>query len=517
MSDVEGVDADKEECLKKLWEKDKLGRRADADFLIRFLTRRIEERGEQGQQRSYVLNIDASWGGGKTFFLERFGDHLEREGYLVARVNAWEDDHCEDPLIAVMTAVNTVLEECLNSDVALQQTRSKMMSNAGKLAWAFSKGVIAHASSKIVGEVATEVIQAAVGGDENTSSGLEERVEAGVHSTIQKGTRDRETNSVFEDFEEQKTLITRFSNELKELLVTDATTNKSSKLKEERKTPLFILVDEMDRCRPPYAIALLERVKHLFNIDNVIFVFATDTAQLSHSIKAVYGEGYDGHRYLHRFFDQTFRFPVPSIKEFVSSLAPMREISSADLNVPGGGGIENFSVKFFQNLNLPLRDIAQCLDIFHSVVTAWDKKYSPIHAIVMLPLIVAFQNGLELQLNEELPNKILAMLTEKTSVQMNWKIECYDYSQDAPEKVVWWDYFAALVDMGAKSTVELTEFLQSNPTPIWKYNCGHELLLEYNSVERGWRGRGNQPCHPSMKQYFNAISSAGRLGSSRTD
>jgi hypothetical protein len=45
-----------------------------------------------------------------------------------------------------------------------------------------------------------------------------------------------------------------------------------------QKLPLFVLIDELDRCRPPFAIALLDRIKHLFDIDEPVFVFAADTS-----------------------------------------------------------------------------------------------------------------------------------------------------------------------------------------------------------------------------------------------
>jgi len=52
---------------------------------------------------------------------------------------------------------------------------------------------------------------------------------------------------------------------------------------------MFILIDELDRCRPTYAIELLENIKHLFDIEGLYFIIATDSTQLSYSINAVYG------------------------------------------------------------------------------------------------------------------------------------------------------------------------------------------------------------------------------------
>lgn len=65
--------------------------------------------------------------------------------------------------------------------------------------------------------------------------------------------------------------------------------------------PFTILIDEPDRCRLTYSIEMLERLKHLFDIPKVAFVVATDTEQLQHAIKAVYGEGFHAKAYLRRF------------------------------------------------------------------------------------------------------------------------------------------------------------------------------------------------------------------------
>ena len=69
--------------------------------------------------------------------------------------------------------------------------------------------------------------------------------------------------------------------------------------------PLFVFVDELDRCRPDYAIELLEGIKHLFGVPGVYFVVATNTVQLGESVKAVYGSGFDGVRYLKEILRST--------------------------------------------------------------------------------------------------------------------------------------------------------------------------------------------------------------------
>ena len=92
--------------------------------------------------------------------------------------------------------------------------------------------------------------------------------------------------------------------------------------------PLVIMIDELDRCRPSYAIELLEVAKHLFAVDNVVFVLAVNRAELVHSVKALYGSGFDAEGYLRRFFDLDFQLPEPDRKRFVSDLLKTTKLTS---------------------------------------------------------------------------------------------------------------------------------------------------------------------------------------------
>ena len=72
---------------------------------------------------------------------------------------------------------------------------------------------------------------------------------------------------------------------------------------------LIIFIDELDRCKPTYAIQLLERIKHYFSNDRITFVFSVNIDELQHTIRSCYGEGFNACRYLDRFFD--YRIPLP--------------------------------------------------------------------------------------------------------------------------------------------------------------------------------------------------------------
>ena len=93
-----------------------------------------------------------------------------------------------------------------------------------------------------------------------------------------------------------------------------------TELLSEKHEKLVIFIDELDRCRPNYAVELLERVKHYFDDERLIFVFATNTEQLQHTIKKYYGNDFDGYNYLDRFFDIKLSIPNANYEKFDRSL-----------------------------------------------------------------------------------------------------------------------------------------------------------------------------------------------------
>lgn len=81
----------------------------------------------------------------------------------------------------------------------------------------------------------------------------------------------------------------------------------------EQAQKLVIFIDELDRCKPSYALEMLERIKHYFDDDRIIFVVSVNKEQLTHTISTYYGEGFDSTGYLNKFFDIEAYLPTLSI------------------------------------------------------------------------------------------------------------------------------------------------------------------------------------------------------------
>ena len=96
--------------------------------------------------------------------------------------------------------------------------------------------------------------------------------------------------------------------------------NLFDKLLEENSNKMIIVIDELDRCRPTYAIRLLEEIKHYIRNENIIVVLATNIQQLSNTIKNIYGYKFNVDEYLDKIIDMTFSLPQIDKLNYIKSL-----------------------------------------------------------------------------------------------------------------------------------------------------------------------------------------------------
>lgn len=136
--------------------------------------------------------------------------------------------------------------------------------------------------------------------------------------------------------------------------------------------PLVIIIDELDRCRPTFAIELLEKIKHLFNIPRILFIIGIDREQLGYSIKSVYGENMNVDGYLRRFIDMEFILPEANPEVFCSHLFDhlgLNEYFSKRFELSGGHindarSFREIFTRLCSCFQLSLRDMEHCCRLF---------------------------------------------------------------------------------------------------------------------------------------------------------
>ena len=249
----------------------------------------------QSTNQPFVFSVEAPWGWGKTTFIRLWKAYLEQNKHPCLYFNAWSNDFAEDPMIAFLSEMSTLLER--EQDEGKNQALISALRRAQKIGVGILRRGLPVALRVATQGIIDEQTLAALKGSEDELSSLLERV---AEERIQA-------------YEQGKRGMKAFRDSLAEFA-------RLSVKDETRRGPVIFFVDELDRCRPDYAVALLERIKHLFNVEGVVFVLSIDRKQLVNSVKAIYGNAMDADGYLRRFIDLSYRLSAPPTDRFINML-----------------------------------------------------------------------------------------------------------------------------------------------------------------------------------------------------
>lgn len=313
----------------------KLNRKDYGQFLANYLI---------GEKDGFVLNLNGSWGTGKTEFLKRFYVELMDRGHPTIYIDAWESDFTQEPLTVVASELLNQLERLMDGAIS-GGVITEVKGALGKALKGTLVGLAGIASAKLLNDSAI---------------GME-----AVNKLLDEAPQNI-TKQLAEDYQNQIEAIIKTRDALGNLAESLQTVNDSE-------LPVMVLIDELDRCRPTYAIEMLEVIKHFFSIKGFVFVIATDTDQLCHSIKSVYGDGFESLQYLKRFFNRRAGLPETNIESYIKSkeydwelysdlyLFPSIKDSETQIDI-----IENNIFILSKAYNLKIRDIDQMIDKVHS-------------------------------------------------------------------------------------------------------------------------------------------------------
>lgn len=329
-----------------------------AHFLTNFLATQV---GADG----YVLNLNASWGAGKTYFLKRWAHELKSK-YPVVYIDAWEQDYSKDPMLTVMSSVieqlNSLLPDVNENINNISRDIARFLKAAAP---AVTKGIVKKISGINIDEVQ----------DNASKTSSESAFDGSAAAEI--------TKALILDHNEKRQSIASLRKEIYNLVEAVKAHNPEFSL------PAFIFIDELDRCRPNYAVEMLEVIKHFFSVQGVVFVIATDSAQLQYTIKSIYGEGFDANTYLGRFFKRRFTLNKISRFDFVRYKVSELSIPNITLDTRGfptlrSGSCVDLIISDVANaFNLSLRDTEQLIDKFCSVIVN-DQNGLNLYALAVL-------------------------------------------------------------------------------------------------------------------------------------
>ena len=305
----------------------KLERRNCAESLTDFV-RYIDE--------PYVLAIDAAWGTGKTTFVKMWERHLRQEGFSTLYFNAWEADFAPDPFVAMVAELTSSLELIDGAHVAAINKVKK---------------TAAHVAKRFI-PIAAKL--ATVGAFDLSKE--YEALSAGLSNLSETLASDLVAN-----YSSGKNSIAAFKEAISDAIEGAERETEDS----EPSRPLIFFVDELDRCRPTFAIELLERAKHLFDVCGVVFVLSVNKEQLGHSVQSIYGPSFDGANYLRRFIDMSYLLPEPKEGQFMRHLFDALGVDASLKRIGTGSDsrsylrLESLLIEFSKQLRLSLREQSQ--------------------------------------------------------------------------------------------------------------------------------------------------------------
>nr|WP_301302105.1 P-loop NTPase fold protein [Methylorubrum extorquens] len=486
----------------EIWKNDLLDRRQDADLIQLFLLARLQERADSGRTASYVMNLDSSWGSGKTFFLERLQLQLESQKFISVYIDAWKDDHAEDPMIAFMAAIDGSLKKHLKLKGQIKKYWDVAKESGLKIAITGVSLAAKSAARRYLGDGLSQIQEIADGTvlENSVEAATDDEAKKKIEESVQKFI-DVRAEAALKKFESTKSSLEVFRKNLGKFV---------SELEQQSdfKSPLFVLVDELDRCRPTYAIALLERVKHFFNVENVVFIVATDSEQLKHSIKAVYGQDFDSNKYLLRFFDRAYKFSEVSKSNFINYMFNARPISEEKIYCPFIDVRELF-LKYAVAFSLSPRDIEQCYDHLRAVASTW-RYVSPINVYQMILLIIAFQQGnnsvfhsaSSLSITQELEQyfRSIGSLIQKDMMDSMGRARQNDIQM--------YDVMVVIYDFGQKSFRDVGRMEVNN---YWKHELQGQFNIEYNLTSRNSQTADNILNKSFLVKYSQIVQTTGRF------
>lgn len=256
------VSSYKEDCLTRdLYVKHVLN-------IIDIIAEKYKEKREFNQastdEKGITFVVEGKWGIGKSFVLDKIKFELEqREDIFLICYNCWENDYYNEPLESM---ANSMTVSC-NDRKLIRKFVRKTLKKLRELS------------------AYTSTIESVISLFVHIKIALGLKCASGLFSILGKSNQSQNNLAI---------LLNRVKKSFKAIT---------------KKKTIVIIVDDLDRCVPQYAIKVLERLHHIFGqIDGIVTILAYDEEQLKHSIQMMFGEEVKMELYLKKFID--FKIPL---------------------------------------------------------------------------------------------------------------------------------------------------------------------------------------------------------------
>ncbi|MBP3450313.1 MAG: AAA family ATPase [Spirochaetaceae bacterium] len=237
----------------------------------------------------YSFAIDGEWGCDKTWILNELEKQLtekKENKFIIFHYNAWKNDFYDEPLVALLSVMIESLKKY-----------KKSITETGSVSKLISSSITTL--MKIVGNVVEKKYNL------NPNDIIDSVKDSGKAIANIKLTKS--------DFNKLLPLENAL-NQIKDIIT-----------KLAKSAHIILIIDELDRCLPEYAIKVLERLHHICNEMPITQILAINKSVLVDSISTVFGKNYsntDNHdrwntffadSYLQKFLDVSIPLPTGTL------------------------------------------------------------------------------------------------------------------------------------------------------------------------------------------------------------
>ncbi|TVS86523.1 NTPase, partial [Wolbachia pipientis] len=227
-----------------------------------------------------IVSLEGYDGWGKTFFLKKWVKELKQQNEIAAYYSAWDINALDQPLPSFLN----FLFEDLFASYEVKRSVIQQFKNINQELFSL-----------------------------NTLGKLISKSPLAMLSVLLDATKEADRKDIGSVLRELNTLQRREEN------IKDFKTQLAKVVNRIRKDKnIYIMVDNLDVCRPKFVVDFLESIKYMLDVEGLVFIISVskDKSNVQRAISTILGPNFD----LKSFTDFSLHLPKQPIEKFTKEL-----------------------------------------------------------------------------------------------------------------------------------------------------------------------------------------------------